>query len=74
MKDDNRMGGHAPRRGVPLRDWSCASYDKNTGKAAASSMPPQASYSFDGVKVTPSAQLPESHTVHTVKHGKTHRG
>lgn len=42
----------------PLRNWSTASYDPDTGRAAASSMSEQASYSFDGEKCHPSAQAP----------------
>jgi hypothetical protein len=52
MKKDEK------RSNVPLRDWASASYDPDTGRAAASSKEPQRSYSFDGEPCHPSQELP----------------
>jgi hypothetical protein len=43
----------------PLREWAAPSYDPKSGRAAASSMEPQASYSFDGQPCRPSRQINE---------------
>jgi hypothetical protein len=73
MKDDKRTSGHAPHRGMPLRQWTAPSYDPNTGRAAGSSTELQKSYSFDGEPAHPIRQLADTATKHTVRHGKTSR-
>ncbi len=45
-------------RNEPLRNWASASYDPDTGRAAASSMNEQRSHSFDGEACHPNAQAP----------------
>ena len=43
-------------KNTPLRDWGCASYDPQTGKPASAFGDGQ-SFSVEGMKITPSAQV-----------------
>jgi hypothetical protein len=50
------MTSESKKRG-PMREWAAPSYDPRSGRAAASSMEPRASYSFDGQPCHPSRQI-----------------
>jgi hypothetical protein len=43
-------------RYVPLKDWSCPSYDPKTGKQASVFAPPGTAVTLDGTRIAPSAQ------------------
>jgi hypothetical protein len=43
---------------TPLRDWSCPSYDPDTGRGASAFVTPGTSTTIEGQKIAPNTQMP----------------